>query len=59
MIRTLFYIFVLVVICVVLFGIYTASAMLQFVFTPFFWLVVLIIVVVMFFLDRRGNGNGV
>jgi hypothetical protein len=54
MIRTLLYIFVFIVIGVVLLGLSTANAMLQIVFTPFFWIIVLIILVVMFFLERRG-----
>jgi hypothetical protein len=61
MIRLLLYIFVLIVIGIVLFGIISANAIFHFVFTPIFWVGVLLVLIVMFFLDRndRGKGNGV
>jgi hypothetical protein len=45
------------VIAVVLFGIFTANALLQIVFTPFFWMIVLAVLVVIFFLERRDRGG--
>ena len=59
MIRMLLYVFVLIVIGIVLFGIISANAIFHFVFSPLFWVGVLVVLIIMFFLDRSDKRNGV